>query len=168
MAGKKVLLVMPPRDFDDDCYEGIRRALEQQAHTIQVASLGTGVIRGSQGTAALAEVKLDNVKSYDYDAIIFIGGEGATLLFDYEKARQLAKDAKYKVLGAIGNAVAILALSGAAEKKRATSPTEWAGWLVEGGATYTGRPLEVDDKFITAQDATVVEQFANAVVKALQ
>nr|MBC7243872.1 DJ-1/PfpI family protein [Chloroflexota bacterium] len=168
MAGKKVLLIMPPRDFDDNYYEAIRRALEWQSHTVKVASLGVGVIRGSQGIAVPVDVKVDDVKSYDYDAFIFVGGDGATLLFDYDKARQLAKDVKYKVLGAIGNATAILGLAGAVEKKRVTGPIEVARWLVSSGATYTGRPLEVDEKMITAQDHSVAEQFANAVVKALE
>ncbi|MFQ6001034.1 MAG: DJ-1/PfpI family protein [Anaerolineae bacterium] len=168
MSGKKILLVMPPREFEDSCYEVIRKAFEWRGHAVTIASLDAGVIRGSQGTAALAEAKLDNVKHYDYDAIIFVGGQGATRLFDHEKACKLAKDGKHKILGAIGNAAAILALAGAAEKKRATCPTEVAGLLVRSGVTYTGRPLEIDGKLITAQDSSVAEQFANAIIKALE
>ena len=168
MAEKKILMVIPPRDFQDEVYETCRRLWEGRGYRVSVASFEPGAVRGMQGTVAPVDVALGEVKYYNYDAIVFLGGDGATLLFDDEKARKLAKDAKYKVLGATGNAAILLALSGAAEGKKVTGPSESAGLILQGKATFTGRPIEVDGKLITIQDASMAEHLANAVVKALE
>jgi len=168
MPEKKILMVVPPRDFQDEVYETCRRLWEGRGYRISVASFEPGAVRGAEGTVSPVDVALGEVKYYDYDAIVFLGGEGAKLFFDDERARKLAKDAKYKVLGASGNASVLLALAGAAEGKKVTGPGESAGWILQGRATFTGRPVEVDDKLITIQDAAMAEHLANAVVKALE
>ena len=165
---KKILMVLPPTDFADTEYQVTRRIWETRGYQVAVASVERGVVRGAEGTPVPVDVALKDVKYYDYDAIIFIGGEGARRLFDDEQARKLAKDAKYKVLGATGNAAVLLSLAGVVEGKRVTAPHEWAGWLVQGRAKYTGQPLEVDDKLVTAYDGAAIEHFANAIAKALE
>jgi len=165
---KKILMVLPPVDFTDAEYQVARRIWEARGYQVKVASTELGVVRGIEGTPVPVDVALRDVKYYDYDAIVFIGGEGARRLFDDEQARKLAKDAKYKVLGATGNAAVLLSLAGVLEGKRVTAPHEWVRWLIEGRAKYTGRPLEVDDKLVTAYDGATIEHFANAVAKALE
>jgi protease I len=165
---KKILMVLPPTDFADMEYQTTRRIWEGRGYQVVVASMERGVVYGLEGTPVPVDVALRDVKYYDYDAIVFIGGEGARRLFDDEQARKLAKDAKYKVLGATGNAAVLLSLAGVLEGKRVTAPHEWVGWLIQGRAEYTGRPLEVDDKLITAYDGAAIEHFANAVAKALE
>ena len=135
---------------------------------MSVASLERGAARGKAGTAIPVDVAIRDAKSYDYDAIIFLGGEGARLLFDYEPARKLARDAKYKVLGASDNAIVLLSLAGAAEDKKVTGPPESVSWLLKGKAEYTGEPIRVDDKLITIQGPEMSEQMANAVITALE
>jgi hypothetical protein len=44
----------------------------------------------------------------------------------------------------------------------------FANLLISRGASYTGRPLEVDDKVITLQDGSIAEHFANALLKAIE
>lgn len=168
MSEKKILIVVPPQGFDDQQYEICRRLWEGHGHKVSVASLELGGARGKGGSAIPVDMALMDVKSYDYDAIVFLGGEGARLLFDDETARKLAKDAKYKVLGASENAVILLALAGALEGKRVTGPPESVSWLSKGGANYLGEPLQIDDKLITAKNTSVSEQLASAVVEALE
>ncbi|MEM2126442.1 MAG: DJ-1/PfpI family protein, partial [Candidatus Methanosuratincola sp.] len=95
-------------------------------------------------------------------------GEGARRLFDEESARKLAKDVKYKVLGASDDAVVLLSLAGVLENKKVTGPPESAGWLAKGKAVYTGEPIQVDDKLITIRDAGMSEHLAREIVKALE
>lgn len=164
---KKIMMVVPPNDFDGQVFEAVRRALEGRGHTVAVTSLGSNAT-ADDGMSVRVNVPIRNVKSYDYDAFVFIGGEGARILFDDPQARSLAKDVKYKTVGATGNAAVILALSEVLTNKKATCPHEYALWLTRHGARFTNQPLEVDEKIITLQDSALAEQFANAVAKAVE
>jgi putative intracellular protease/amidase len=111
---------------------------------------------------------IKDVKSYDYDAMVFLGGEGARLLFDDDSARKLAKDAKYKVIAASDKAVVLLSLADALDDKKVTGPSDSISWILKGKAQYTGEPIRVDDKLITVQEPAMSEQMANAVLAALE
>ncbi len=167
MAEKKVLMVLSPHGFDDGQYETCRRVIEGRGHKVSVASLGT-LATGVGGRTVPVDVAIKDVKSYDYDGVVFIGGEGAVRLFDDETALKLAKDVKYKAVAASDNGIVLLALAGAIEGKKVTGPVEQAGWLVKGKAKYTNEPLTVDDKLITIRDAGMVEQMAGRLVEALE
>ena len=167
MTEKKILMVVPPQGFHDGQYEVCRRLWERRGHEVSVASLG-GAARGKAGTAIPVDMAIRDVKSYDYDAIVFLGGEGARLLFDDEPTRKLAKDAKYKVLAASDSAVVLLSLAGALEDKKVAGPPDSVSWLVKGKAQYTGEPIRVDEKLITVQDPGMSGQLANAVITALE
>lgn len=168
LTNKKVLMVLPYRDFEDKEYDISKRMLEARGVKVTTASEHPGELRGVKGTAARADVSLGDVKYYDYDAIIFIGGSGAMRYFDDENVLKLAKDAKYKILGATSNAPIILANAKVLEDKRATGDPSVAGFLRAKRAQYTGQPVEVDEKIITAQGADFAEAFSNAIIQALQ
>lgn len=168
LADKKVLLVIPPKDFQDEEYEITRKVLEGRGVKVEVASSSLGEARGMKGAAVRPTVLLDDVKYYNYDAIVFVGGEGARQYFDYEKATKLAKDAEYKVLGAIGEALLVLANAGVLRGKRVTGSLWMAGSMRAREAIYTGKELEVDGKLVTARDAQHAEHFGNALLKALE
>jgi len=168
MAEKKILFVLPPRDFDDHSYETARRIWEGRGHKVFVTSVARGAVTSEAGMSVPVDINPKEIKTYNYDAVVFIGGEGARLYFDDERIRKLAKDMKYKTVGATGNATVILALSEVLKGKKATCPTDWADLLIREGAEFTGRPFEVDDKLITLQDSSAIEHFANAFAKALE
>lgn len=168
MASKKIIMVLPPLDFDGTAYQVIRRALESRGHTVAVTSIAEGGVTASDGVSAPVNVRLRDVKTWDYDAFIFVGGEGARLYFDDEQVRKLAKDVKYKTVGATGSAVAILALAEVLNGKKATGPHELVPLLTRNGATFTNQMLQVDDKIVTLQDTAGAEQFANAIAKAVE
>ncbi|HIE28299.1 TPA: DJ-1 family protein [Candidatus Poribacteria bacterium] len=168
LTDKKALMVLPYRDFEDREYDIPKRMLEARGVKVTVASEHPGELRGAKGTAARADMSLDDVKYSDYDAIIFVGGNGATRYFDDEAALKLAKDAKYKILGATSNAPIILANAEVLEDKRATGHPSIVSFLRAQKAEYTGQPIEVDEKIITAQDASFAETFGNAIIQTLQ
>ncbi|MGQ9584421.1 MAG: DJ-1/PfpI family protein [Anaerolineae bacterium] len=168
MAEKKILVVLPPIGADGYAYDVTRSIWTSRGHKVVVSSLDRGVVATDDGRSVPVDLPLGDVKYYDYDAIAFVGGEGARLLYDDERARKLAKDAKYKPLGAMGSATLILALAGVLEGKKATVPPEQAGWAASTGAKLTGRPFEQDEKLFTVQDQAAFEQFANALLKAFE
>lgn len=167
MAQKKVVVVLPYRGFDGNAYRAVRQTLERRAHRVVTAGLFPGSAEAADGSTVPVEYRLRDIKTYQYDGYVFLGGEGARSFLDNPDARKLAKDISYKAVGATGEAVALLALADALKKKRVTAPADWAGLVRRHGAQFTGRPLEVDEKLVTAKDGEVAEQFANAVADAV-
>ena len=167
MAGKKVVIVLPVRGFSEEEYRVVRYSLEQRGHTVTTAGLFPGAAEAADGTSVPVEKRIRDIKTYDYDGYVFLGGEGVRIFFENGDAQKLAKDISYKTIGATGEAVAFLALAGALKKKRATAPAGWIDVLRRNEVVYTGKPLEVDDKIITAQDASSGERLGNAVAAAL-
>ncbi|GAB4569396.1 MAG: hypothetical protein Kow0047_22630 [Anaerolineae bacterium] len=168
MASKKILVVLPPRDFDENEFFTLKRLCEGRGHKVFVASIAMDKVESNHGFSIPVDVRLHQVKTYEYDAVVFLGGEGARVYFDDPQARKLASDVKYKTLGATGNAPVLLSQAGILSKKKVTGDYQYVDWIVRGGAAYTGRPLEIDDKLITAQGPQLAEPFANALLKAIE
>lgn len=167
MAEKKILMVVPPVEFDDEAYDQTRRVLTSAGNRVTVASLENVPALGVQGLSAPTDAALKDVKYYEYDAVVFVGGPGARILFDDERARKLAKDAEYKVLGAVGNASYLLARAGVLKNKRVTGDAQLGARIAAEGAIFTGREVEIDGKIVTTRDASYGQHFANALIETL-
>ena len=168
MARKKIMMVLPPAGFDREAYVRTRQVLEGRGHTVLTTSISPGGAVAEDGTSVAVDERVVDVKTYQYDAYVFVGGEGARIYYDNEFVHKLASDVKYKTIGAIGNATVILAFADVLKKKKVTCPYEFAGYVVQGGAEFTNRPLEIDGKVITAQDDSILEQFANAIAESVE
>jgi protease I len=168
LSDKKVLMVVATRDFDFREYEVVRRVLETRGLRIEVASPEPGAVVSENGRIVRSTVKLGDAKSWDYDAIVFVGGSGARSLAETEAATKLAKDAEYKVLGGIGLGVLVLARAGVVKGKRLTGDPTAAGLVLQKEGSYTAQPLEVADKTVTARGARYAEPFAQALLKVLE
>ncbi len=168
LADKKALLVVAPTEFDAAEFETTRKVLEGRGLQVKVASTNLGAARATTGLMVRPDVSLDDVKTWEYDAVIFVGGPGARQLFDHEKATKLAKDCEYKVLGALGLAPGILANGGVVKGKRVTAETSVAALLRQKEGRFTNQPLEVDEKLVTAAGGRYAEHFGNAILKALE
>src|SRR5574341_1355922 len=151
LSDKKVLMVVALSDFDGTEFETTRKVLEGRGLQVKVASTALATARATTGLMVRPDVSLDDLKTWEYDAVVFVGGPGARQLFDHEKATKLAKDCEYKVLGAIGLAPGILGNGGVGKGKRMTGDPAVAPMLRQKEAIFTAQPLEVDDKLITAR-----------------
>ncbi|MBN1400709.1 MAG: DJ-1/PfpI family protein [Anaerolineae bacterium] len=168
MPGKKVIMVLPPYGFDREVFETIRRALEGRGHQITTSCIVPGAANSGDGYYVPIELRVVDIKYYQYDAFIFIGGPGATAYFDNDYVLKLAKDVKFKPVGATGSATVILARAEGLKKKKATGPYQFAGMLIEAGAQFTNEPMEVDDKVYTLKEPALAINFANAIAEALE
>lgn len=168
LSDKKVAIILPPRDFQDEEYDLTRKVLEFKGVGVKVACTHLGEVRGMKGMTAKVDVLLDDIKTYDYEAFVFIGGTGAREYFEDEKVLKLARDVDHKILGATSNATVILANAGAIKDKKVTSHYSVAGLLRAKGVTYTGQPLQVDEKMVTADSPRMAEQFGNALIQLLR
>ncbi|MFZ5365883.1 MAG: DJ-1/PfpI family protein [Patescibacteria group bacterium] len=166
----KVLLVVAPKNFRDEEFLEPKKLLEESGITTEVASKGVNEAVGMFGAKTLIDKDLSEVNPGDYDAVVFIGGTGASIYFTDQTALGLAKSAyeKGKVVGAICIAPSILANSGILSGKNATSFSSEEGNLKAKGANYTGETVTVDGKIVTARGPEAAEEFGKKLVEVLQ
>ena len=170
MTAKKVLMVIAPQNFRDEEFFETRTALEEAGHQVTVASLGVDKATGMLGGEAAVDLDLKQVNAADYDAVVFVGGSGASVYFDHPEALKLARQAAQsdKLVAAICIAPSILANAGVLEGKQATSwPSEKEN-LEAKGANYTGEPVTVDGRFVTASGPTAAPQFGQTIAQLLE
>lgn len=168
-AAKKAVLVVPQSNFRDEELFQTRITLEDGGISVKIASTVTDEIKGMLGGNIKPDMLLKDVNIRDLDALVFIGGQGAVQYWNDPLAQQLARDAfqQSRLVAAICLAPVTLAKSGILEGKRATVWHSEAEQLKKAGAIYTGRPVEVDGRIITAQGPLATGEFADQIVKAL-
>jgi len=166
---KKALFIIAPKNFREEELFEPKKIFEKAGIKTVIASRTVGTIMGIGGETAKASIALEDVDIKNYDAIVFIGGPGASAYFDDAKARQIAKQAveKGKILGAICIAPSILANAGLLKEKKATAFSDQAENLHEKGAKYICKDIVVDGKIITSNGPDAAKQFGKAIVKAV-
>lgn len=170
ISGKKALLVIAPSNFRDEEYFVTKQVLEEGGAAVTTASKSPGEVSGMLGKTAMAEISLDDAKVADYDAVVFIGGNGAQAYFGDSRAIEIAEEAYEagKTVAAICIAPVILANAGILNGKRATCyDGEFASKLEAGGAEYTAESVVRDDMIITADGPASAKDFGAEIVKAL-
>ena len=163
-------MIVASSNFRDEEYLEPKKILESERVQIKVCSSSLKVSRGYKGTEAKPEILIDNLKVDEFDAIIFIGGSGASEYLNNLSAHKVAVDAieKDKVLAAICLAPSILANTGILHGKRATSFSGEKNNLIKKGAIFTQADVEVDGKIITATGAEAAKKFGEAILKLLK
>jgi protease I len=169
-ASKKAAFIVAAEDFDDkELFETLRVLGASSVQSV-IASTRTGVIKGALGGVAEAAIQVSQLRLDDYDAVIFIGGEGARGYFNNPVALSIARDAVMakKVLAAISTAPSILANAGVLRGGvRATCRVSERSLLQRSGAVFTDTAVQRHGLIITAADSSVVVQFAEAIIEAL-
>ncbi|MCE5203755.1 MAG: DJ-1/PfpI family protein [Actinomycetia bacterium] len=165
----RVLMVIAPEMFRDEEYEHPKTVLEQRGATVTTASVAPGTCRGKLGMRATATIAVADADARDYDAVVFVGGDGASVFFDDPHAHQLARAASEngRVLAAICIAPGILARAGLLAGRRATAFESEKADLITHGALFTGAPVEVDGRVITANGPAAARLFGEAIADAL-
>lgn len=169
-SGKQVLVIVAQRGFQEKEFLPVRDALESAGISCTVASASAGEASGVSGTKVSCGSNISDAAASGYDAVVFIGGPGTTMFYDDPAAHKLAKDAlsSGRVLGAICIAPVVLANAGVLKGRKATVFPGEEGFLVSGGADYTGRSVEKDGMIITADGPGSAQEFARALVEALR
>ncbi len=167
---KKAVLIIAHERFRDEEFLEPKRILEEGGVEVAVASSSLGTATGMLGARAEPDILLEDVRSEDYDAIVFIGGNGASEYWNNPTAHSVAKEAlgKGKLLGAICVAPVTLANAGLLEGKRATVFDSEIGKIKAMGAIYTGAGVERDGDIITCQGPSYAAEFGEALLSALK
>jgi putative intracellular protease/amidase len=161
----QVLLVVPPRDYGDECLRYTRSSLYNvHVGTRSVSSEIGDVIKGRHQDEFLADELLSKASLEGCSGIVFAGGEGALALVEDPDALRLAREAHQggKLIAAWGHATAILARAGVLKGKRVTGHPSVRDALVRAGAKYSGRQVESDGNLVTALDDAAGMRFGKA------
>ncbi|MGR3311182.1 MAG: DJ-1/PfpI family protein [Candidatus Brocadiales bacterium] len=167
--GKKVVMIIANQNFRDEEFQKPKAILEGQGAKVTVASSSLNKATGMLGATADPEVLYNQIKVQDYDAVVFVGGSGATEYWDdpaaHTIARECVKDGK--ILAAICIAPVTLANAGVLTGKKATVWSSEIEKLKAKGVNYTGADVQEDGQIITADGPPSAEKFGGALVKAL-
>lgn len=169
LEGTKVLLVIAQKDFKDVEFTEPRLLLGDQGATLTVASKKKAVATGMDGAEVMPDLALSKVKVPDYDAVVFIGGSGASDYFDDPEALAIAREAaeENKIVAAICLAPGILAKAGLLKGEDATITESRADLLTEAGANYMGPGVVESGLFLTASGPDQAKAFAEKLAELL-
>jgi SagB-type dehydrogenase family enzyme len=166
---KRAALIVASQNYRDEELFETKRALDAAGVQTDIASTRIGIIRGTLGGIAEANILIGQLRIDNYDAIIFIGGLGAAEYVVNPIALNLARETirNGKILAAIGTAPTILANSGVLNGVRATSLSTERYTLAAVGALYTGLAVEHDRLIITGIGPIASVQFGSTVADAI-
>lgn len=158
---KSALMVIAQEVFRDEEYAEPKRVLESHGVAVTTASVEAGEAIGKLGMRAHADMSLSDTLGTEWDAVLFVGGAGASVFFDDPDAHALARDTLERgaVLGAICIAPSTLAHAGLLKGVRATAFASQEADLRAHGALWTGEPVTVDGRIVTANGPEAAERF---------
>lgn len=166
---KKVLMVIAPKDFRDEEFFDTKKVLEDSGAEITVVNSTGQPSKSMFGKVVTPDKNFYSVDSKDYDAIVFIGGQGTPVYFDNKQAQNLAKEFNEsgKIVAAICIAPVILARAGVLAGKKATVFPSGRNDINAVG-TYTGNPVEKDGNLITGSGPEAAKDFGKEIAEALK
>lgn len=164
--GKKVLMIIAPKNFRDEELFTTRKVIEAAGHGVTLASTSTARATGMLGGTAKPDITIEQAKAEAYDAVVFVGGSGTRALLNHKGALSLARRAHGagKLVAAICMAPEILANAGLLDGKKATS---WKGGrdnLRARGAKVSNAPVVTDGRLITGGGPSAARAFGEAIV----
>ncbi len=166
----KVLFVIAHEGFrDEECFEP-KEVLKDQE--VIIASTETTPATGSLGGKITPDITLDEAlnRINEFDAVVFVGGPGASVYFENPTAHKIAQSAK-NILAAICIAPVTLAKAGVLKGKKATvwndGQKTQAKILEDNGATYVAEDVVVDGNLITANSPNAAKKFGEAILAKL-
>lgn len=170
LSGKKVLMIIAAERFQDEEFAQPYDLMIKLGATVKIACSRKGTAKGIFGRAVKPDFLISECKADDVDAIVFIGGPGASEYFNSSSAHILAREAaaKGKVLGAICIAPVTLANAGVLKGKKATVFPSEQPQLVSQGARFIQQNVVVDGKIVTAAGPQAAREFAETLVRLMQ
>lgn len=167
--GRKVLMIIAPKNFRDEELLETKEVLTQAGAVVELASTSLDTAVGMLGAKVAVDLLMDSVRVVNYDAVVFVGGVGASQYWESPQAHSIAQEAYQtgKVLGAICIAPVTLANAGLLKGKKATVWASEKGKIEAKGAKYTGSSVEADGRIITANGPKAARKFGEAILKGL-
>jgi len=170
LAGKRVVMIIAHNGFRDEELMEPKEILEGEGAEVVVASSSLDEAHGMKGATVKPDILLDDIDVSKFDAVIFVGGVGASEYWNNPKAHQIAKEAldSGKVVTAICIAPVTLANAGILKGKKATVFPSEREKLRAAGAIYTGRDVEEDGMIVTGNGPSAARKFGQTIAEKLK
>lgn len=166
---KRAVMLIAFKDFKDKELFETKQVLEEHGVDVRIASKTKGVATGMDGKTVEVNFDYREILPEDFDAIVFVGGGGASEYFNDDVALGLARDFhnKRKVVAAICIAPSILANAGLLNGREATAFSSESSNLRAKGAIYTNEDVTVDKLIITGKGPHAAKQFGEKIAETL-
>ena len=174
LSDKKVAVIIAPEKFRDEEYAQPHASLTLAKADVTVVSRAVGKCHGTLGSVVHARMTLDEAAKHEWDAVVFVGGEGAGTYMDDPVAHALAlrTNERGKLVAAICKAPTILAHAGLLRGVEATSFPAYHDDLRQHGVLVRNVPVveaEVNGApVITANGPQAAFAFGQALVNCLR
>jgi protease I len=170
LTGKKIVMIIAPQNFRDEELLEPKKILTEKGAKVTVACASLETAKGMLGAEVKPDMLSSEIKPEDWDAIILIGGTGASHYWDDSSVHSMLNEAvkQNKIVGAICIAPVTLANAGILSGKKATVFSSEMQKLTNKGAECTGKDVERDGKIITASGPQAAKEFGNAIAQALK
>jgi len=83
-------MIIPPERFRDEELFVPKKEFEKENHIVTIASTKIGTIKGSRGGEFECTKKIENLKTTDFDVLVFVGGGGSKLRQFKSEVREVA------------------------------------------------------------------------------
>ncbi len=153
---------------DEELFVPYRYFLERGCE-VKIYSTQKGTAKGKLGATFEVEHVLADLDVHHIDALVIIGGPGGYEYIGDKLLQGIIKqaDQENKWIAAICMAPQLVAETGLLQGRNATIFSADQERLVHFGAKYTGKPVEVDGRFITADGPTSAQAFAQTLIQKL-
>lgn len=162
-----VLMIIAPENFRDEEYFEPKKIFEESGFSVTTASSRTGKAFGMLGGTEKIKFRIDEISPQEYDAVVLVGGSGASVFFDDKVLHSLLQ--KFHDLGKLVCAICVspttLANAGLLEGKQATvwKDDKLIQNLKDKGAHYTGLAVTIDGKIITGSGPEAAKEFGKEI-----
>jgi protease I len=166
----RILMVLSPQDYQEDELNVPRDYFQSKGYEVILASKGVETATGMSGKNVSVDVDIRKADLSAFDAMVFVGGEGIY----YQKLNEdpayvgLARKAASQdmIVAAICLGPWILADAGLLDGKEATAAD--TDHIESKGAIVSELDVVQDGNIITANGPDAAQEFAEAVVSALE
>ncbi|MGN0034536.1 MAG: DJ-1/PfpI family protein [Coriobacteriales bacterium] len=173
VINSNVVFVIAPEVFRDEEYAYPREELVSAGANVLTASSRPGSCIGKLGMKAEAGLSVRSAANMRWDAVVFVGGQGASCYFEDADAHALARKVYDAggVVAAICIAPTILGKAGLLEGVAVTSFPSEKETLEALGARWTGNTVEVSHAenayIVTANGPDAAREFGKTLVQTL-
>lgn len=167
---KRILMIIASKNFRDEELLVPKASFEKSGFEVTVASSSLSPSRGMLGATVKPVILVKDARVDDYDAVVFVGGNGASEYWQDKTAHAIAQGfaSQGKITAAICIAPVTLANAGLLKGKKATVWPPEVGQLTEQGVLTVPDDVVQDGQFITANGPKAAAHFAETIIRSLK
>ena len=172
---KKVIFIIPQIGWNDIELFTIKKTLEKHKIKCETASYSTGKSISKTGKTINVDHIVCNLKTSDFDCLIFVGGQNVSSLAEYPCIIDLIKESfkENKILALLCiNPALLLPKANLMKGKKVTSFKMKNNWshdeIMKRGGVIVDSPVVIDGNIITCRDEKDAQLLAKSLVNLLK